>query len=250
MMMPHAVRVRRWLVPPIAALCLLTTIFPVTALAQRYEDFTTPRPLPPKSYLIIGILGGVERWSSDTRPVNRLASELREKRLPNVYVETVEHIHTKLALRLVMEALDRNGDGTLDDAERASARIILYGHSMGAAAAVKLARELNKLKIPVLLTVQVDSIGTGDSNIPSNVARAANFYQNNSLLLRGVSEIRADDPEATTIVGNFKYDYKHKKIDLSDSTPVERAARSAHTKMEFDPAVWSAVEELIMKEIK
>ena len=53
--------------------------------------------------------------------------------------------------------------------------------------------------IPVLLTIQVDSISRirqNDRVIPANVAQAANFYQPNGLL-HGQSEIRAADPTRT-----------------------------------------------------
>ena len=234
----------------LAALALAMLVSPAAASGQRYEDFTTKRPVPRGSYLVIGVLGGIESWSSPRRPINVMAANLRERNLPNVFVETVEHLHSDLALRLIIDALDHNRDGKLDADERTSARIILYGHSMGAATVVKLARKLQELEVPVQLTVQVDSIGNGDRDIPANVVHAANFYQRNGVFLRGVPEIRALDPKATTIIGNFKYDYHHKKVDLSSVNPVERVAGGSHTKMEFDPAVWASVEQLILNEIK
>ena len=238
---------RRWSRLISALACLV--LAPLALCAQHFEDFTTPRPVPPDSYLVIGILGGVEHWNSEGRPVNELAADLRAQSLPNVYVETVEHRHVKLARRLVIEAFDTDHDGKLDDAERAHAHIVLYGHSMGAAAVVKLARELRELGVPVRLTIQVDSIGTGGRDIPPNVLRAANFYQRNGLFLHGESNIRAEDPSATTIIGNFKFDYKAKQVDLSGVNRVERVFGGAHTKMEFDKNVWDAVEALILTEI-
>src|ERR1017187_7112284 len=83
-------------------------------------------------------------------------------------------------------------------------------HSWGGAEAITLARELEKEGIPVLLTVQVDSISRIDHNdrvIPANVAQAANFYQMNGLL-HGQSAIRAADPSRTRIIGNFRSDYR------------------------------------------
>ena len=238
---------RRWSRLISALACLLFA--PLVLCAQHFEDFTTPQPMPPDSYLVIGILGGIEHWNSEARPVNELAADLSAQSLPNVYVETLEHRHVKLARRLVIAALDTNHDGKLDDSERAHAHIILYGHSMGAAAVVKLARELHELGVPVRLTIQVDSVGTGDRDIPANVVRAANFYQRNGLFLRGESNIRAEDPKATTIIGNFKFDYKAKKVDLSGVNRAERVFGGAHTKMEFDKNVWDAVEALILTEI-
>jgi len=234
----------------LAAIALALLLSPLAANAQRYEDFTTKRPVPRGCYLVIGVLGGIESWSSPRRPINVMATDLRERNISNVFVETVEHRHSDLALRLIIDALDQNRDGKLDPDERTSAHVILYGHSMGAAAVVKLARKLEKLEVPVQLTVQIDSIGTGDRDIPANVVHAANFYQRNGVFLRGLPEIRARDPQATTILGNFKYDYRHKKVDLSHVSPAERVAGGSHTKMEFDPDVWASVEQLILDEIK
>ena len=231
-----------------ALLAVLVCVPP--AAAQRLRDFKSPRPLPPGAYLVIGFTGGIERWDSSQRPIRRIALELGEQNLPNVFVETVEHRHRALALRLILAALDRNRDGRLDATERASARIVLYGHSMGGAAVVKLARQLNARGSPVLLTVQVDSIGHGEDIIPANVARAANLYQRSSHLLRGASEIRAENPAATAILGNFRYDYAHRDVDLSAATLAERMAGTAHTKMEFDPEVWTKVSELILQEVR
>jgi pimeloyl-ACP methyl ester carboxylesterase len=240
----------RFAILAFAALSLAAGIVAAPAGAQRYRDFTTPRPLPPNSYLIIGFMGSLERWNSEIRSVRKLALDLRAREFSNVYVETLENKHGRLALRLIRDALDRNRDGKLDEQERASARIILYGHSLGGAAVVKLARDLKSLGVPVLLTIQVDSVGFDDRTIPENVARAANFYQHNSPLLRGRGKIRAADPQKTLILGNFKYDYSHKHVDLSQVSFLEQAFGGAHTRMEFDPDVWAAVEHLILQEIE
>ncbi len=231
-------------------LLLAVSAIATSAFAQSYSDFTVPRPLPRNSYLVIGMLGGIERWNAASRPVRQLALELRDRGLSNVYVETLQHEHKGLALRLIREALDSNSDGELDEQERSTARVILYGHSMGAASVISLAKSLENLGVPVLLTVQVDSVGAGAGTIPANVKKAANFYQKDSLLLHGREKIRAKDPNRTEIVGNFRYECKNKQIDLSRITLAERIAGGAHTKMEFDPEVWSEVEKLILAEIK
>src|SRR3990172_7442766 len=142
---------------------------------QRYSDFITPTPLPPDQYLVIGFLGGRQPRNNAKEGTRRLALKLRATNLPGVHVETVENARRPLALELIRNAFDRNQDGRLDEAERRQVRLILYGQSFGGAAVVKLARELHALDIPVLLTVQVDSVGREDAEIPANVQAAANL---------------------------------------------------------------------------
>ena len=213
---------------------------------QRYQDFITKTPLKESHVLIIGFMGGRESWDNDERGVRKLALKLRAMNFPAVHVETVENKKRRLAIELIHKAFDRDRSGRLDEHERASARLIIYGQSFGGAAVVKLARQLKELGVPVLLTVQVDSVGRGDKTIPSNVARAANLFQRNGLIIKGEREIRPEDPAKTTIIGNFKFDYNKKKINLSEVSWLKRLFHTAHTKMDHDPEVWSLVEKLIL----
>ncbi len=151
---------------------------------------------------------------------------------------------------VMFRRFDRNGDGKLDAQELAHTRVILYGYSFGGAAVVKLARQLKEMGVPVLLTVQVDSVGLDDQVVPSNVVRAANFYQQNGLIIRGQGNIRAEDPTKTAILGNFKYKSENKKISDADFYWLERIVASSHTKMGSDPTVWAQVKGLILNEIK
>jgi hypothetical protein len=68
---------------------------------------------------------------------------------------------------------------------------------------------LNKVGVPTLLTLQVDSIsrlGSNDIIIPANVAQAANFYQPHGIV-HGGHDIRAANPARTRIIGNFQFNY-------------------------------------------
>jgi hypothetical protein len=216
------------------------------ARGQRYQDFATKTPLSKGNVLVIGFMGGRESWDNRKRGVRKLALKLRAMNLPGVHVETIENKKRRLAIDLIRNALDRDRDGQLDKRERASARLIVYGQSFGGAAVVKLARQLKEMDVPVLLTVQVDSVGRGDKVIPPNVARAANLFQRDGLIIKGEREIRAEDPTKTTIVGNFKFDYDGKKIDLSEVSWLKRLFQAAHTKMDHDPEVWALVERTIL----
>ncbi|GAC1454699.1 MAG: hypothetical protein PVSMB1_03900 [Gemmatimonadaceae bacterium] len=232
----------------LAVLSLLMALFG-TACAlvyrQTYKTFTTPTPLAVDEYLVLGFLGGLEAWNSEDQGVRKLALQLRAKNLAGVHVETVEDRKRALALALIRRAFDRNRDGILDPQERRSVRLILYGMSFGGAAVVKLARQLKAMDIPVLLTVQVDSVGRDDAVIPSNVAAAANLYQTEGVLIRGERTIRAEDPSKTEILGNFLFTYRGKKVDLSAIRWYKTIFRRAHAKMNADPAVWAKVEDLI-----
>jgi hypothetical protein len=219
------------------------------ARGQQFSDFITPTPLPEGDTLVIGFLGGMQPWDNEKEGTRRLALKLRGMNLAGVHVETVENKRRRLALELIEKAFDRNRDARLDEEERAAARLIIYGQSFGGAAVVKLARELEARGIPVLLTVQVDSVGRGDAVIPANVRRAANLYQEDGLLIRGERPIRAADPEKTGILGNFRFSYKGKKVDMSGVSWHKKIFRDAHAKMDRDPAVWTKVEELILAEL-
>jgi hypothetical protein len=227
-------------------LCLALSISGIFAQGQRYHNFTTKTPLEDEHVLIIGFMGGRESWDNQKRGVRKLALKLRDMNLCGVHIETVENNKRPLAIELIRNAFDRNRDGRLDEGERAKARLIVYGQSFGGAAVVKLARQLDEMGVPVLLTVQVDSVGRGDKMIPPNVARAANLFQRNGVIIRGEREIRPEDPNRTTIVGNFEFDYSKKKIDLSEVSWLKKLFRSAHTKMDHDPEVWGLVEKMIL----
>ena len=213
---------------------------------QQYRHFVTPTPLEHHDTLILGFMGGRDSWSNSRVGVGRLAQRFRQRDVPGVHVETVENRKRDLALRLVRAALDRNRDGRLQSGERIQARIIVYGQSFGGAAVVKFARQLDAQGIPVLLTIQVDSVGRGDGVIPPNVRAAANLYQDNGSLIRGEAPIRAADTNRTEILGNFRFDYENRDIDLSHLRWYKKIGRAAHAKMDRDSEVWQKVEELIL----
>ena len=129
--------------------------------------------------------------------------------------------------------------------ERNEARIILYGQSLGGAAAVDTARDLDALGVPVLLTVQVDSVGLHDNVIPPNVRQAVNLFQNGRLTLRGQSRILASDPARTRTVTNIGYSYPWPPSQLRESTWIRRVFGGGHARMEADPLIWKQVEQYI-----
>jgi len=223
-----------------------------TALApQKFSDFTTPTPIPESNTLIIGFLGGWEKWDEPKRGVRKFALRLRAKNLSGVHIETVENHRREIALELVKKAFDRDVDATLSEAEAASARLIVFGQSFGGAAVNKLCKELKPLGVPVLLAVQIDSVGVDDAEVPSNVRRAVNFFQRDDyFFIRGERALRAEDATRTEILGNYRFKYRGKKVDLSDGRWYQKIFRNAHVKMEQDPDVWAQVEAIILEEIR
>ncbi len=211
----------------------------------------TTSSLPAPRTVVIGFLGGFERWDDQHRGVRRVALDLRARQDPSLVAETFGNHQRTAAMRLLKTLLDWNGDGKVDENERASARVILYGQSWGGAAVVKAARELERWHVPVLLTVQVDSVGVADAVIPPNVHHAANFFQHDPFTIRGRSEIRAADPERTTILGNYQFSYLFRRVDAPPGSAswARRNLGGGHAQMELDPVVWERVENLILSEI-
>ncbi|HKX00483.1 MAG TPA: hypothetical protein VJN43_22280 [Bryobacteraceae bacterium] len=226
---------------------VVTLMAACPARGQVPSDFKTSLPLPAGSTLVIGFPGGWEHWNDENRGVVKLARRLREE--PGVFAETIENHRERLALELIRKALDRNGNGVLEPEERAGARIVLYGQSLGGGAAVKLARDLAALNIPVMLTVQVDSVGHADGVIPANVHAAANLFQHDGPPIMGRGSIRAADPSRTRILGNFQYHYWFRSVDMSSASWARKTLGGAHARMEQDPRVWARVEGFIRQAI-
>jgi hypothetical protein len=206
---------------------------------------------PAATGIVIGFLGGFVRHDDLRHGPVQLAQRLQRTFPKGTHVETFENRHRAQARAAVRRLLDTNHDGVLSDEEKSRARIVLYGHSWGAAAAVLLARELRRDHIPVLLTVQVDSIPKfwqKDSVIPDNVAAAVNFYQPHGVL-HGRARITAADPSKTEILGNYRTDYKKDPIPCPEASWSDRFFTPGHMQSECDPRLWSRVEDLVRQHI-
>lgn len=202
---------------------------------------------PPSPVIVIGFVGGFVKRNDTVHSTVQVAAGLRRDYPSGVHVEVIENHRREEAFADIVRFTDVNHDGKLSAEEKKNARIILYGHSWGASEVIALARQLEKEGIPVLLTIQVDSIakaGENDKVIPANVAEAANFYQVNGFL-HGEPQIRAADPKLTHIIGNFRLDYKENPIRCDQYPWYYRLAMKAHIEIECDPKVWTQVESLI-----
>jgi len=239
------------------AITLLCTLFICTSLASAQvgpSDARKPIPAHPAavpSVIVIGFVGGFVKHDDGSHLEVQLAERLRKSYPSNAYVRTFENHHRGRAHREILRILDRDHDHQLTPGERQQARIIIYGHSWGGSETIALARELEKENIPVLLTVQVDSVsklGQKDSIVPSNVAEAINFYQANGFL-HGRSEIRAADPASTRILGNVRMDYKEHPSACDLCRWYANPFMKTHLEIECDPTVWGQIEHLIRSQL-
>jgi hypothetical protein len=208
----------------------------------------TPAASATSPVIVIGFVGGYVSRNNLTHMEAHLAAQIRTAYPTGVYAAAFENHRRNEAYEAIVRLLDANHDGKLSKQEKENARIILYGHSWGASEAITLARQLQKENIPVLLTIQVDSVEKyheNDKVIPANVEEAVNFYQTHGWL-HGESHIRAADPERTKILGNFRFDYSKQPVPCYSAYPWwDRDVARAHTEIECDPAVWDRVEALI-----
>jgi len=201
--------------------------------------------------IVIGFMGGFVGHDNMAHSPAQIAAHLREAHPAGVYVKVFENRRREDAHREILNLLDINHDGKIPVEEKQKARIILYGMSWGGSETVSLARELNGDGIPVLLTVQVDSVAKvrqNDRVIPPNVSEAANFYQPDGVI-HGESRIRAADEKRTRILGNFRFEYKLKAIRCEKYPWYDRVFVKYHTEIECDPTVWRQVESLIVSKL-
>jgi pimeloyl-ACP methyl ester carboxylesterase len=216
--------------------------------AQSARDINVPCGSPPNSVLVVGFLGGFERWDDPHRGVRKLALALQHRNLPNVYVATFENRHQSTAADII-RCFVRIAGGRSDSPQP---RVILYGQSWGGAAVVHVAEELKNSGIRIQLTVQVDSVGIHDGLIPSNVQNAANLFQRDFFGIGGRARIQAQDEQATRILENTQLSYlfrPYSALNESDASWLRRTFGGSHTKMELDDAVWAHVQSLIVAAI-
>jgi hypothetical protein len=233
---------------------VLLVFFPLVLAfgeAGSPEAVTTSenRSAPPA--IVIGFVGGFVNHTNRVHSTVQVVEHLRNKYAAGAYVQVFENHRRAKAYREILRRLDVNHDGVLSSDEKQNARIILFGHSWGASETVTLARKLERDGVPVLLTIQVDSvakIGQNDQIIPANVKEAVNFFQPNGLV-HGQRQIRAADPARTQIEGNYRFEYKANPLSCKSYPWFNRVFIRPHTQIECDPTVWSQVESLIYSKL-
>jgi hypothetical protein len=201
--------------------------------------------------IVIGLVGGWIRADNRDDHLVELAAELNREYGPSVHAEIFENHHREQARERILALLDRDGNGTLAAEEKQGARIVLFGESWGGSETVMLARELEQRGIPVLLTVQIDSVakmGQQDAVTPANVAQAVNFYQPHGII-HGCQKIRAEDASHTEVIGNFRFDYQNRPVTVRGASWFAKTFLRPHVSIENDPEVWSRIETLIRSKL-
>jgi pimeloyl-ACP methyl ester carboxylesterase len=228
---------------------VVTSVGPFLTAA---DGAAVSHPVITPSYIVLGFAGGFVRHDNLHHGPVQLARRMQSQLPAGATIQIFENRHRRAAYETILRLLDSNHDGVLSAAEKAQARIILFGHSWGASAVVMLSRELDRVGIPVLLTVQVDSVTKPwqrDGVIPDNVAQAANFYQPHGLL-HGRSEIRAADDSKTQILGNFRFDYQKSPVQCEGTSWFDRTFTPSHMQSQCDPRLWTQVEQLVRERVE
>jgi len=237
-----------------ASVCDDTTINPAASEALQL----TCQHAPVRSMsstltqvIVIGFAGGFVKPDDLRHPEVLFASYIRDHFGSEVHAQIFSNHDARDALSYAQRLLDTDRDGTLSNAERKNARIIIYGHSWGASETVAFARDLERLAIPVLLTIQLDIIskpGQKPTLIPRNVANAINLYQSEGAL-RGRPTITAVDPTMTTILGNIRMEYHRSPVNCGNYNWFVRTFNKPHHEIENDPRVWEQAASLIDAEV-
>jgi len=239
-------------VPPlIKSVCATRPTNPATEalrlLCQRAVADRERSQVIPAETIVVGFLGGFVKADDTRHPEVLFASYLREHYTSGIHVKVFSNHDGKAAMSYVMRCLDRNHDGIVSNEEKERARIIIYGHSWGASETVALAKKLERLGVPVILTIQVDIIskfGQKPTLIPANVAQAVNFYQSRGPL-HGRSKIMAVDSALTTILGNIHMEYDSRSVNCDNYNWFVRSFNKPHHEIENDPLVWSQIAVLV-----
>lgn len=232
---------------PLTSRLVPTCIFTLGLFSAQAQAASAPKA----GLIVIGFVGGMVHHDNAIHKEVQLAAHLRSEFPASTQAEIFENRQGRQARQAVLKLLDADRNGTLTDQEKQAARIVLYGHSWGASEAVTLARSLERDGVPVLLTIQVDSVskfGENDRLIPPNVAQAVNFYQLDGIL-HGQRKILAMDNTRTKILGNYRFDYKTNQVKIDGYPWYAQLFMKPHIEIECDPHVWNQVESLIRSEL-
>jgi len=210
---------------------------------------SAPAPASAQGLIVIGFLGGFAKSGDINHPEVWFGDYLREHYSLAAQVSVISNHQRRKVISDVLELLDADHNGTLTAVEKSQAKIIVYGHSWGASEAATFAKELEPFGIPVLLTIQIDIVPKPHQRpilIPPNVQAAINFFQSEPKgLLHGQSEVVAEDPERTEIIGNLHMTYEGQHVDVRNYPWFARTFNKPHHEVENDARVWKQIASII-----
>lgn len=216
-----------------------------SAISESLAVFPSSQTNPPE--IVVGFLGGFVRHDEPHHPEVQLIRELRQEYPKGVYFGLFENRKVGAAYKTILKLLGTKERDVLSGDKKRQARIVLFGHSWGASAVVSLSRKLERAGIPVMLTIQIDSVAKPFQNdwlIPGNVLEGVNFYQTHGLI-HGRQKIVPADPAHTTILGNFLRVYKEDPAGCRGFSWRAHFLSKGHIQIECDPKVWLEVRALL-----
>ncbi len=212
----------------------------------------TTLPVPPPRVIVIGFVGGFVRRNDTVHQEVQLAAHLRKQYPARMQVKIFENRQGRASPPRSSRHAWTPTATERYRIEKNARPVSSFTATVGALRkGITLARMLGHEGIPVLLTIQVDSVtklGEDDRWIPANVGQAVNFYQLNGLL-HGRREIQAADGSRTEILGNYRVDYKTKRVNCDGFPWYAQMFMSSHIEIECDPSVWGQVESLIRSKL-
>jgi hypothetical protein len=169
--------------------------------------------------IVVGFTGGLEGAESGTSGVVRLRREIDERfgAGPEVAALTYSNFRWRGAARDVAALAGLPGTGApagtggcgpAGGAGSSQPVIVVYGHSWGAGAIGKFARELRRDGLHVTLAVYIDAFTVRRPRVPDNVRFAVNLYQRTGLLrgfpLRGKRTLVAESSASTVVLASLR----------------------------------------------
>ncbi|MCZ8226057.1 MAG: DUF2974 domain-containing protein [Microcystis sp. LE19-84.1B] len=143
-------------------------------------------------------------------------------------------------------------------------KLIVIGHSYGGDTAILLAKELKKRNRRVDLLVQVDSVGSSDDVLPSNVAKGINYYQaDDNPISLGRFKVQQEVINSTNLdvnsvfrnelISNNSYPLNHGSIDDSNvihQAIIQQVLNTIAVKNPTPQASCQATVDKVMQEIR
>jgi hypothetical protein len=186
---------------------LLALLVPSAAAQQARENSCR--------VLVVGFVGGLGAAHFPPTFVAPLLNHVRSLSYPGVCIKSISSYCPWCATHWVKKQFAQGTKGRLTPEQiEGGPKVITFGYSLGVPNELHFARVLEREGIPIELLITVDCRGFTKGIIPRNVKEAANFYERQFYpFYTGKNNLRPEDPEATTFLGNIHVEHAgHFKI--------------------------------------